>query len=72
MDRKWYSWWADSLGFDDSKYADDWGYKLKATRCPEAGLLEPCPDSLTRKVCPLLRMACVGRPGVTRETKRCC
>ena len=51
MNRTWYSWWADSLGFDDSKYADDWGYKLKATRCPEAGLLEPCPDSLTRKVC---------------------
>lgn len=50
MDTPWLKYWTETMNFDDSKYPNDWGYKLKTTRCPDAGMLEPCPDTLTRTV----------------------
>lgn len=50
MDKPWLKYWTETMNFDESKYPNDWGYKLKTTRCPGAGMLEPCPDTLTRTV----------------------
>jgi hypothetical protein len=40
--------WSVAQKFTMSSYPPGWGYILKTTRCPEMGLTEACPDTLTR------------------------
>jgi hypothetical protein len=47
MPLAWENYWRYTHGFEFTKYAS-WRYILKTKRCPSAGLLEACPDSLTR------------------------
>jgi hypothetical protein len=42
------SYWSVTQKFTMSKYPAGWGYALKTTRCPQMGLTEACPDTLTR------------------------
>lgn len=42
------SYWSVTQRFTMSEYPPGWGYVLKTTRCPEMGLTQPCPDTLTR------------------------
>ena len=58
MDRGWYKYYKEVHNFDDDMYENNWGYRLKTLRCPEAGLTEPCPDSLKRTVRGLLLCRC--------------
>lgn len=48
MDPKELDYWSTTQKFTMSEYPAGWGYILKTTRCPEVGLTEPCPDTLTR------------------------
>lgn len=54
MNPDWYKYWKQVHKIDDTLYPNDWGYRIKNLRCPEAGLTEPCPDTLKRTVCALL------------------
>jgi hypothetical protein len=42
------SYWSVAHKFTMSKYPTGYGYALKNKRCPQMGLTEPCPDTLTR------------------------
>jgi hypothetical protein len=48
MPKRELNYWSITHKFTMSAYPPGWGYVLKTTRCPEAGLTEPCPDTLTR------------------------
>ena len=42
------NYWSVTQKFTMSKYPPGWGYTLKTTRCPQMGLTQACPDTLTR------------------------
>jgi hypothetical protein len=42
------NYWSVTQKFTMSGYPAGWGYALKTTRCPQMGLTQACPDTLTR------------------------
>lgn len=42
------NYWSVTQKFTMSEYPAGSGYTLKTTRCPQMGLTQPCPDTLTR------------------------